>query len=61
MKHPPNVIRAFFVPQPTLFLTLDVYTFHKVTHVVAQPFKEGEKSEDQRSTSIRSRRKERSL
>lgn len=53
MKRPPNVIRTFFAPQPTLFFTLDVYTFHKVTHIVAQSIKEGEKSEDQRSTYLR--------
>ena len=34
---------------PTLFFTLYVDAIHEVTHVIAQPFKEGDKSEDQRN------------
>ena len=46
------------MPLPTLFFTLFAYTNHEVTHVIAQPFKGGDRSNDQRSSYIRNKRKE---
>src|SRR5712692_9111962 len=46
------------MPLPTLFFTLFAYTSHEVTHVTAPPCKRGGRSNDQRSSYIRNKRKE---
>jgi uncharacterized protein YjbJ (UPF0337 family) len=45
------------MPLPTLFFTLFAYTDHEVTHVTTPPCKRGGRSNDQRSTYIRNKRK----
>jgi len=46
------------MPLPTHFFTLSAYTNHEVTHVIAQPFKGGDRSNAQRSSYRRNKQKE---